>query len=55
MDYLPVPIPYTKPVEIHTRGARVRVWTDTGMDDLKYTHGLPVSNTTHTEYKPCSK
>ena len=36
-----------KPVKIHTRGAWVQVWMDTGMDDLKYTHGLPVSNTTN--------
>ena len=36
-----------KPVQIRTRGARVRVWTDTGTDDLKNTHGLPVSNTSH--------
>jgi hypothetical protein len=34
-----------KPVEIHTRGAWVQVLMDTGMDDLKIIHGLPVSNT----------
>ena len=42
---LPISIPMLKPVQIRTRGARVRVWTDTGTDDLKNTHGLPVSNT----------
>ena len=34
-----------EPIQIRTRGAGVRVWTDTGTDDLKNTHGLPVSNT----------
>ena len=45
MDRIPISIPMLKPVQIRTRGARVRVWTDTGTDDLKNTHGLPVSNT----------
>ena len=46
MDRLPISIPVLKPVQIRTRRAWVRVLTDTGMDDLKNTHGLPVSNTT---------
>ena len=45
MDRIPISIPMLKPIQIRTRGARVRVWTDTGTDDLKNTHGLPVSNT----------
>ena len=50
MDRIPISIPMLKPVQIRTRGARVRVWTDTGTDDLKNTHGLLVSNTTRTRY-----
>jgi hypothetical protein len=35
-----------KPVQIHTRGPWVWVLAGTGKDDLNFTHGLPVSNTT---------
>ena len=45
MDRIPVPVPEPKPVYIHTRGQWVRVLAGTGTDDLKFTHGLPVSNT----------
>ena len=36
-------------IYIRTRGARVRIWTDTGKDDSIFIHGLPVSNTNHRQ------
>ena len=40
------PVPKAKPVDIRTHGPWVRVWTGTGTDGSKNTHGLPMSNTT---------
>ena len=51
MDHVPVHISMAKPVQIHTRGPWVRVLAGTDTDDLIFTHGLPVSNTTLDEDK----
>ena len=51
MDHVPVHISMAKPVQIHTRGPWVRVLAGTGTDDLIFTHGLPVLNTTYKRHQ----
>ena len=49
---IPVPIPETKPGETCTHWPWVWVWMDTGMDEYKNTHRLPMSNTSPNRSKP---
>ena len=50
MGIIPIPIPKQKPVRTRTHALWVRVQTDTGTDDFKSIHGLPVSITSSTKY-----
>ena len=45
-DNIPLPVSMGKPMDTHTRDSRVWVSTGTGTGTFKFTHGLPVSNTT---------
>jgi hypothetical protein len=45
LGFLPIPVPRPKPMKTLTHVTWVRVFTDTGKDRVKNTHGLPMSNT----------
>ena len=45
MGSIPMGVPKVKPTSTHTHGAWVWVQTGMGTDSLKFTHGLPMSNT----------
>ena len=48
MGTIPIPIPKAEPMDTRTHDTWVQVQTGMGTGTLKFTHGLPVSNTSHT-------